>query len=342
MSQDILTPREQQVLEAVIQSYVETAEPAGSRTIARKYRLGVSAATIRNTMSDLEDRGYLYHPHTSAGRIPTDLAYRVYVDRIMEPPRLSPDDEKVLSDRIVRDGSAIEDLLEKAAHVLGVVSHELGFVVSLSFDESTLEQLKLVSVSAGRLLMILVLRTGIARTVFIEIASHLPQEAADRVARVLNERLAGLTLREIRRTLGQRLRDSASGDSERELINIFVEEAEEIFGAAPSGQGVVVSSARHLADQPEFASEERMRELLVLTERRDLLQDAVRDRGGGLTITIGAENEDPKLTPFTLVSSTYEVDGLSGVIGVMGPTRMSYEKVIALVNHASRLMGDLR
>lgn len=336
-----LSQREQQVLEAVIQSYVETAEPAGSRTIAKKYRLGVSAATIRNTMADLEQLGYLYHPHTSAGRIPTDRAYRLYVDRIMNPTLISPSDQETMSSHL-RGESAIEGLLERAAQVLGIVSQELGFSFSVSFDDAVLEQLQLVSVSADRLLLILVLRNGIARTMFVEISSGLPQEAIDRVARVLNERLAGLTLREIRATLADRLRDSER-DAASELINIFVEEAEELFTGVPARGQITMSSARMLADQPEFSSNQKMRDLLALTERRDVLQNALRARaGGGLTVTIGAENLDPKLSGFTLVTSTYEVDGLSGVIGVMGPTRMPYDKVIALVEHASRLIGDLR
>lgn len=341
MSEHHLTHRERQVLEAVIQSYVETAEPAGSRTIAKKYRLGVSAATIRNTMADLEQLGYLYHPHTSAGRIPTDRAYRLYVDRLMNPPLISRSDEQAMS-RQLRGESAIEGLLERAAQVLGIVTKELGFSFAVSFDEAVLEQLQIVPVSADRLLLILVLRNGIARTMFVEISSGLPQEAFDRVARVLNERLAGLSLREIRSTLAERLRDSAQ-DAASELINIFVEEAEELFTGLPPREQIAMSSARMLADQPEFASNQRMRDLLALTERRDVLQDALRARaGGGLTVTIGAENVDPKLSGFTLVTSTYEVDGLSGVIGVMGPTRMPYDKVIALVEHASRLIGDLR
>jgi heat-inducible transcriptional repressor len=342
MTAHILSFREQQVLEAVIQSYVDTAEPAGSRTIAKKYQLGVSAATIRNTMSDLEAMGYLYHPHTSAGRVPTDLAYRVYVDRLMNPPTLNPTDRTTIAQQLSGE-TAIEGLLEKAAQVLGVVSKELGFSFSVSFDQAVLEQLQLVPVSSERLLMILVLRAGIARTMFVEVASGLPQEAVEKVARVLNERLSGLTLKEIRNTLADRVRDSATGAS-GELINIFVEEAEELFsGVSVDDSAMSMSSAQMLADQPEFSTRQKMQDLLSLTERRDVLQEALRQRpGAGLTVTIGAENVDPTLSGFTLVTGTYDVDGLSGVIGVMGPTRMPYAKVIALVEHASRLIGGLR
>ena len=176
MHQDLLTERERQILEAVIHAYVETAEPAGSRTIAKRYNLGISAATIRNTMSDLEERGYLYHPHTSAGRVPTDLAYRVHVDGLMAPPTPTPSEQDVLR-RELRDRTAIEELLQSAAEVLGVLTHELGVAVAPSFDNAILERLELMQAAHERLLMILVLKGGAARTLFVELASALPVEA---------------------------------------------------------------------------------------------------------------------------------------------------------------------
>ena len=136
-----LTTREQQVLQAVIHCYVETAEPAGSRTIAKRFNLGVSAATIRNTMSDLEEKGYLYHPHTSAGRMPTDLAYRVYVDGLMQSPKLTEQEESALRREFHDQRYAIEDILQKAAQVLGVLTQELGVAVAPSFDAAILERL---------------------------------------------------------------------------------------------------------------------------------------------------------------------------------------------------------
>ena len=326
----------------MIHSYVETAEPAGSRTIAKKFDLGVSAATIRNTMSDLEDRGYLYHPHASAGRIPTDRAYRVYVDRLMATSRPTASEQDALRRELLGNRTAIEELLQKAAQMLGVLTQELGLAVAPSFDRTVLERLELVRVAEDRLLMVLVLRGGAARTIFVEVASNLPPEAVAGVALVLNERLSGLTLREIRSTLRERLRDAATGQ-EKELLNIFIEEADHLFEMpAADGSDVVLGSAKMLADQPEFASNEQMRTLLDLTERRDLLRESLRSRHEpGISVSIGAENLDPKLSNFTLVSSKYRCGALTGVIGVMGPTRMPYQKVMTLVEHTSRLMTDL-
>lgn len=338
---DDLTARERRVLQAVVQSYIQTAEPAGSRTIAKVFPLGVSAATIRNTMSDLEERGYLSHPHTSAGRVPTDRAYRVYVDSLIWETNVSPTEQDTLR-RELGNRTAVEEILRQAAQVLGILTQELGVAVSPSLDSGVLERLELVQASGERMLLVLLLRGGAARTIFVEVSSQLPRDVLAGVSAVLNERLSGLTLREIRRTLRERLRDTGGGTPERELLNVFVEEAEQIFDTSAAPPDVVLGSAQLLAGQPEFHSNEQMRALLELTEQRDVLRRALTARRTpGLSVTIGAENFDPKLSHFTIVTSAYESGGLSGVIGVMGPTRMSYEKVIALVEYTSRLMGDL-
>jgi heat-inducible transcriptional repressor len=340
---DQLTDRERKVLEAVVRSYIETAEPAGSRTIAKSFPLGVSAATIRNTMSDLEERGYLYHPHTSAGRVPTDRAYRLYVSSVIWDRSISPSAEDTLRRELGGSRSAIEEILRKAAQVLGVLTQELGVAIGPSLDRGTLERLELMSVAIDRLLLILVMKGGAARTIFVEVASQLPRDVLASVSAVLNERLAGLTLSEIRRTLRERLRDTRGGASERELLNVFIEEAEQIFDSAPPpGTDVVLGSAQMLADQPEFHSNEQMRALLELTEQREVLRRALYGRQApGLKVTIGGENLDPKLNQFTIVTSAYQSGDLAGVIGVMGPTRMPYQKVIALVEYTSRLMSNL-
>ena len=339
-----LTERERAVLEAVIETYVQTAEPAGSRTIAKRYQLGLSPATIRNTMSDLEDKGYLYHPHTSAGRIPTDLAYRVYVDYLMRPPVVAPAHDQQLRGELQGQRAAVEAILARAAQVLGVLTNELGVAMTPTIDEAVLERLDLLQVSTERLLLVLALRSGAVRTIFVEVPAELAPEAVQKVTVVLNERLAGLTLKEIRATLADRLRDaSPSEPGSSELLNIFVQEAEGLFDVPIAQSGPVhLGSTQPLAGQPEFATRAQLQGLLEVTERRDLLRDALTARGGeGLTITIGQEHADARLSTFTLVTSTYRFGPLTGVIGVMGPTRMAYDKIAALVNHTSRLVGEL-
>jgi len=177
------------------------------------------------------------------------------------------------------------------------------------------------------------------------VPARLAPEAVAQVGVVLNERLAGLTLRDIRGTLPERLRDATPDPDSSELLNIFIQEADELFDmptAGNAGVGVVLGSAQLLAGQPEFATKERLQGLMEVTERRDLLREALAQRlGQGLTITIGSEHQDPKLAPFTLVTASYRLGALAGVIGVMGPTRMPYDKIVALVDHTSRLVGEL-
>lgn len=341
---DSLTERERQVLEAVIETYVSTAEPAGSRTISRKFGLALSAATIRNTMSDLEEKGYLYHPHTSAGRIPTDLAYRVYVNSLMRPSEVSASESHQIREELA-ERSAVDQILERAAQVLGVLTKELGVAVGPSLEEAVLERVELLQAGSDRLLLVLTLRSGVVRSIFVEVPAHLAPEAVVSVAIVLNDRLAGLTLREIRATLPERLRDAAPDAGASDLLNIFIQEADDLFdmpAAAGGAGGVVLGSAQLLAGQPEFATKERLQGLLEVTERRDVLREALARRlGQGLTITIGSEHQDATLASFTLVTASYRLGPLAGVIGVMGPTRMPYDKIVALVDHTSRLVGEL-
>src|SRR5712692_1689709 len=167
-----LNDRERHVLEAVIETYVQTAEPAGSRTIARRFPLGLSAATIRNTMSDLEEKGYLYHPHTSAGRIPTDRAYRVYVDSLMHLAAVSQSQAHQIRQELAGERNAVDQILARAAQVLGVLTQELGVAVGPSLDDAVLERLELLQVSSERLLLVLTLKSGVVRTIFVEVRSE--------------------------------------------------------------------------------------------------------------------------------------------------------------------------
>jgi heat-inducible transcriptional repressor len=340
-----LSDRERRVLEAVIQSYVETAEPAGSRTISRRFGLGVSPATIRNTMSDLEEKGYLYHPHTSAGRVPTDVAYRLYVDSLMRVgPIASPDREKLAEQLAGSGGSTIEAILRRAAQSLSVLTQELGMAVGPRLDQIVLQRLELVRLSSERLVLVLSLQGGAVRQIFVEVGERIADNALAEVSVVLNERLAGLTLRDIRASLAARLRDANPGSNTRELLNIFVQERESIFDdPLRRDEGLVLGQTSVLAEQPEFASSDQMRRLLALTESNEHLTELLRRRHitPGLSITIGNEHGDPRFENFTIVTSEYRAGSLAGVIGVIGPTRMPYEKVIAVVTHASRLVSDL-
>ena len=350
MSLHELSNRERSVLEAVVRCYVETAEPAASRTISRRFGLGVSPATVRNTMADLEEKGFLFHPHNSAGRVPTDKAYRVYVDSLMRVEPLPLREREMLAGEIAGGGSTIENILRRAAQSLGVLTQELGVALGPRLDQTVLRRLELVRLTSDRLILVLTLVGGTVRTIFIEVPGEIADPAIAEVQLVLNERLGGHSLAEIRRTLGARLRDAAparvsDAPGSAELLNIFLQEGEQLFdvGAPTEDDAVLLGQPSLLADQPEFASGESMKRLLTLTETRSHLATALRARAAqpGVSITIGGEHGTTLLGGLTLVTAEYTAGSLTGVIGVIGPTRMPYEKVIALVAHTSSLVSDL-
>lgn len=347
MSQPALSERERQILEAVIRTYVDTAEPAGSRTVARRFELGVSAATIRNAMSDLEEKGFLYHPHTSAGRIPTDQAYRYYVDGLMGPLRLAASVQKQLRKEIRETqeaGGALDRLLRRALRVLSLITGELGLAVAPRLDDVVLEKIELVRISSEKILLVLTLKNGVVRTVYVDVAAAAPTEALAALTMILNERLAGMSLTEVRATLGDRLRDAFDEGQTQEMMNIFLQSATELLGPTTMSDGeLLMGQASVLASQPEFAEGAQLRSLIELTEQRDLLKSVLeaRAREGSPTITIGSEHGYPQLSPFTLITSEYRLGPLTGVLGVMGPTRMPYEKVAAIVEYTSLLMGEI-
>jgi len=343
MSVPTLTDRERSVLAAVIDSFVRTAAPAGSRRIGKDYELGVSAATIRNTMSDLEAKGLLTHPHTSAGRLPTDLAYRYYVDGLMRRGPLAAR-ERVKIERAFETVSGVEDLVGKAARALSLLTGELGLAVGPTLAMATLERLELVPVSSEKALMVLTLESGVVRTVYVDVASSVPRATLEAVSAALNERLTGSTLREIRETLGERLGDLHFDDrGAHDLINIFVHSGPDIFDWALQERDVHLGSTVELVGQPEFTTSDRLRDLIHLTERRELLATVLGERGDcdGPHITIGTEHGQPEFEELTIVTANYSVGSMQGTVGVIGPTRMPYDKVVSIVDWTSGLLTRL-
>jgi heat-inducible transcriptional repressor len=340
-----LTEREEQILEAVIRTYVETAEPAGSRTVARRHALDVSPATIRNAMAALEEKGFLFHPHTSAGRVPTDLAYRYYVDTLMRPVRVPAAEQRRLRRELGGEPpGALERLIQRAIQALGLVTGELGVAAAPRLEEAVLEKLELALVSAERVLLVLTLRGGVIRTIYVDLPGLVPAETLAALTMILNERLAGLTLRQIRSSLPERLRDAGADETTAGLLNILLESAEDLLDPVRlSGTELLLGRTSVLANQPEFATGARLRSLIELTEQKELLTDvlASREHDRAPRITIGGEHRDPKLNSLTLITSEYRVRNFSGVLGVIGPTRMPYEKVAAIVEYTKNLMTEL-
>jgi heat-inducible transcriptional repressor len=341
----LLSEREERVLDAVIRTYVETAEPAGSRTVAKRFGLGISAATVRNAMADLEEKGYLFHPHTSAGRVPTDLAYRYYVNTLMPQVRIGVAEKKLLQRELKDDhDGALERLIQRAVQVLGLVTGELGLAVAHRLDEVILERLELIPVSAEKILLVITLKNGLVRAVYVDLRAQVPREALTSLNLILNERLAGHTLAAIKQTLPDRLRDVQPGSaSADELLNIFMQSAEQLLDSREASQEIHLGKTSVIANQPEFSDENRLKRLIELTEERSLLAAVLAGRAhtSAPTITIGLENGLPQLAAFTLITSEYRSGNLTGVIGVIGPTRMPYEKVAAIVGYTSQLVCEL-
>lgn len=335
-----LTEREFSILEAIISSFITTARPVGSRALSKLRDLKLSPASIRNTMSDLEEKGYLAQPFQSAGRVPTDKAYRLHVDNILLYRRNAPRSAMRALDGIVED-PAVQRMLHRAADALSVLTHELGVGMEPVVDAGVLEGVDLIRLSSERVMLVLNIGRGLVKTIYVELDSRAGGLTLENLAARLRERLVGLTLREIRRTGRDRLREAVHGDGDP--MNVFVQSADNMFDLEGEDIQLVLGETGRLADQPEFREEGRLRSLIDLTDRKMLLLETMKRRVGedSLSISIGAEHGISELSGFTIVTDTYRMGDMRGIIGVIGPTRMSYSRIISVVEYSSRLLSQV-
>jgi len=340
MAFENLTEREKAVLQSLINYYIATARPVGSRLIANKYKLGISPATIRNTMQDLEEMGFVTHPHTSAGRVPTDKGYRVYVDTLLEPEELTNSEEEQIKTEIWLDYAAVEDLLEQTSRVLGMVSNQLGVTIAPRFDQGILTHIDLIPVAEKKILVVLAVKHGLVRTVLLEAESSLEIETLEKTTGILNERLCGLTLGEIKNSMEQRLKETSTADPK--LIKVFLESSENLLNFSEIEQ-VHLGGTTNIVDQPEFKDREKLRSLIEVIEEKKLLAELISAKGikEGITITIGKEIERGEMQSCSLVTSSYKAGKVSGTIGIIGPTRMRYAKLVSLVDYTAKLLSDI-
>lgn len=340
MKPDIeLNEREASILSAVVDLYVKTAEPVGSRAIAQKFSLGLSPATIRNTMQDLEERGFLSQPHTSAGRIPTDLGYRYFVDRLLRPVPLTARESDVIRREVEADTQALHDILSQTSRVLSRLTNQLGVTVAPVFDRGILDRIELVHVARHRLLVIVTVRSGLARTLLLEMETDPSVTHLDDTERILNERLSGLTLGEVRRQAADRLRDS---QAEPRLLKMFVDATSEL-SSQHVAEEIHLGGTAHLMTQPEFRDPSNFSEVLHIVEDTAPLREwiARTELGEGIVITIGRELKAMDLQHCAMVTSTYRVGQVHGTIGVIGPTRMPYSKLVTVVDYTSKLLTQV-
>jgi len=340
-----LSAREKTVLRYVVHDFIETATPIGSRFISRKHEdvLGLSSATIRNIMSDLEDQGYLGHPHTSAGRVPTDLGYRVYLDTLMEMERLSREDLREIHKNLGTMEAANEQdlVLRESSRLLSRISRQLGVVSAPDLNSGTFEKLELVQISSSRLMVIISLRAGLVRTIMLEVPSEIAREKLEEIGRHLNERLSGLTLDQIRETFPERVREVQ--DDQTGLIRLFIESVDRLFPAGRSDR-LHIAGAETILEQPEFVNPRDLRGVIELINNEEIIIHVLaktESRPHEITVRIGNENADEKLRPYSVITSTYSLGDVSGTIGVIGPTRMRYSRMIPLVDYVARTISDM-
>lgn len=340
-----LSEREREILRLVVRSFVATAGPVGSRYLAKRYRIGLSPASIRNTMSDLEEAGFLDHPYTSAGRIPTELGYRKFVDELMETTELTPSEKKLLKaelDRLVADP---DGLLREGSRLLSRLSNLLGVVLTPNLATGVLERLDVVPLTSSRAMFVLSMEGGMIKTIVVEVDSDLSREALDRVIPLLNERLAGHTLEEIRRTYGSRIRDI--DDEKTGIVRLILNEASQLFSDLSAGGRLRYAGAQNLLSQPEFQEPSDLKNFIEILEDEDHIIRLLEDRGirienalGRAIITIGSENTDEKAEKFSIITARYKMGETIGTVGVIGPTRMDYARVVALVEGMAALLSN--
>ncbi|KPL04278.1 MAG: hypothetical protein AMJ90_01465 [candidate division Zixibacteria bacterium SM23_73_2] len=335
-----LSPREKSVLGAVIEHYVATAQPVGSKIIVHKYDLGISSATIRNTMQKLEDLGLIDQPHTSAGRIPTDKGYRVYVDYILKPEMLSAPERKKIKEKIMVDYKAIEELFEQTSKVLGDISKQLGVSLAPSFDKGILTNIDLIPVAEKKLLVILAVKSGLVKTILLEAESSLKSLALEKTKNILNERLCGLTLKQIVDSMDQRLKDTSSADPK--LIRLFLN-SKEVLVSFQKEENIHLGGTLNIVNQPEFQNQDKLSSLIELLEEKKTLAELFSRKGisEGITITIGKEHKHSDFSSLSLVTSAYQAKDLKGTIGIVGPKRMKYAKLVSLVDYTSKLLSEI-
>ncbi len=326
-----LSWREWQVLQALIRAYIAAGVPIGSRAILDREALGVSAATVRNTLVSLEEKDYLHQPHTSAGRIPTDKGYRHYVEQCVGKDTSLPAPENAqlrqqLQSQFQEGG--VDEILGQLAKIIGQVSNQLGVVMAPAFERGTFHKLELVKLTENRLLLVLTIHQGLVKSLVLEVGSRVSQRDLEVLSSLLNQRLHGLTMAQIRSSMRERVASLEVGDPR--LLRVIAEEIEGL--AHPDPTDLHVAGTRNICLQPEFRDPARVAELMDLVEKKEVLAQLLRGREG-VVVTIGRENEAQEMRLCSVVTASYQVDGAVGVIGVIGPTRMPYERVVALVNY---------
>jgi heat-inducible transcriptional repressor len=324
-----LSERARAILRAIVHLYILHAAPVGSRFVSRylEREFKLSPASIRNIMADLEEAGYITHPHTSAGRMPTDRGYRVYVDTMMEYERLSREETEAVVQNLL--ATPREAVLREASRMLGSLSHHIALVRMPQLRDARVHRVEMLPLSSQRVLVIIALESDIVRTISIE-THHVPTSATlDEITRVINERVTGRPLSVITEIVSTIAADAA--EEGRDLIRLFIDHV-----------GTINDGTHHLLTLPEFDRPDRVRSVIELVENEEVivhLLDTV-EGGAGVRVRIGNEMPDSSLQDYSLITTTYRVGAATGTVGVIGPKRMNYSRMVSLVDFVSDVLSS--
>lgn len=346
-----LTGRNFEILSFIVKSYIATGEPVGSKTISDKRKDHLSPASIRNAMAELEAEGYLSHPHTSAGRVPTDKAFRHYVQHL-SAPRLQPSEADFVQLNL-REASTLEERLGRSSRVLAALTRQVGIVVLAPLSGAVLERVQFLRLSERRVLIVLVARGGVVRHRIVSAAEDIPQDELDRIANYVNQNFAGWQLSETRREILRRL------EEERALYDAILRRLrllclQGFLSPDPEAQ-VYLDGARNLVDRVPSLDAERVHQLLVALEEKErligLLDQCIRGDmevtqkgalGESLSVRIGLEDAYPAMRDFALIGAVCDMEaGLAGCIAVIGPVRMHWERALSAVAHVANVFHNL-
>ena len=335
-----LDERKYLILQAIIDDYIMTAMPVGSRTISRKSGVGYSPATIRNEMSDLEELGYLDQPHTSAGRVPSNKAYRLYVDHLMKTVKLTSDERERMHEHLISKSKQVEGVIRSAAGVLSDATKYTSVIVAPKLGTLRIKHVQLVPVAERTALMVIVTNVGIVKDALIRVPEDMDADDLYSISRMLTEKLADKPLEAVRQAFSELLRDA---EQNRKLLGETLQVIEKRLEAGGDASDVIVGGSANLLEYPEYSDVTKARNFLAVLESKDKLRRIVgRDGGMEITIRIGPENQVPELNDCSIVTASYRVgDQSTGTLVIIGPTRMNYNRVISVLDFMARALSDV-
>ena len=327
-----LSERKLKILQAIIADFIRTAEPVGSRTISKNYDLGISPATIRNEMSDLEELGYLTHPHTSSGRVPSEKAYRLYVNQMMNKRELTEEEKTSISMQLNSNVTELENLVQRAVHVLSEITNLTAFALTPRQDHDTLKYINLLPVDEKTVVLMLVSESGKVSNTAVKLDRPISEETLQLLAKTMTYNYRGKTLSEaLTFDIIKAVKSDAEAMTmfEKNIVPNFVRTLEDMLNVHLYMDGLT-----NIFSLPEYNDLDKAKMFLEMVNKKDDLTKTLINRDNGVIITIGNENQNEMMQDCSLISATYHVDGkMVGKIGVIGPTRMRYGEVTSVVEY---------